>query len=102
MDILEICSQLNTAEMKLMQFFRDIIEQQKINGENNPNKVTPAKHEEFSSYLKVALKKNFAHMGELDIVRRVKRGIYMLNPSLFIPAANMLVIKAEWELLDEA
>lgn len=97
MDILEVCSKLNTAEMKLMQFFRDIIEKQKMCNETNPNKVTPTKWEEFNEYLKVAIKKNYAHMYELGIVKRCKRGQYMLNPRLFIPTKGLVDICNEWD-----
>jgi len=99
MDILAICMELNTAEIKLLQFFRDVIEQQKMVGEDNPNKVTPNRHEEFGAYLKIALKKNFAHMKELEILKRMKRGTYMINPSLLIPIKDVVKIKAEWELV---
>lgn len=100
LDILEICSKLNTAEMRLMQFFRDAIDNQKMINEANPNKVVPTRWDGWDDYLKVALKKNFAHMECLQILRRVKRGEYMINPRLFIPAKDVDKIMNAWDDLD--
>ena len=101
MDILDVCKQLNTAEMNLMQFFRDVLERNKYNKEKNPNLVKPANEDAWSDYLKIALKKNFSHMECVGIIRRVKRGTYMINPALFIPPYSMESIADEWDKLEE-
>ena len=101
MDILDVCKQLNTAEMNLMQFFRDVLERNKYNKEDNPNLVKPANEDAWSDYLKIALKKNFSHMECVGIIRRVKRGTYMINPALFIPPYSMESIADEWDKLEE-
>jgi len=100
MDILAICQQLNNGEMELMKFFRDIMEGNKIRGELNPNVVVPTREESNSKYLKIALKKNYPHMECLGIIKRVKRGTYMLNPKLFIPARSVMEITKIWDELD--
>ena len=100
MDILEICQQLNNGEMELMKFFRNEMEGNKARSELVPNKVVPSDSIEFTPYLKTALKKNFPHMECLGIVKRVKRGHYMLNPSLFLPAKNMAEINKIWLDID--
>ena len=99
MDILAVCQQLNNGEMELMKFFRDSMEDNKAIGELNPNKVVPTKYEEFTEYLKVALKKNYPHMECLKIVKRIKRGEYMLNPELFIPPKSVVEIRQIWDKL---
>ena len=96
-DILEICINLNTAEMRLLQFFRDVFCLGVMNQEVNPNKVEPTKWPEFDKYLATALKKNYIHMAELGILVRLKRSVYLLNPSMFIPVRHFIEIKAIWE-----
>lgn len=99
MDILDICKQLNTAEMNLLQVMRDEIERSKYNKEKNVNLVVPTRILEWTTYLGTALKKNYAHMNKLDILRRVKRGTYMVNPLLFIPPRDMEYHTEEWHVL---
>jgi hypothetical protein len=101
MDILDICKELNLAEMNLMQFFRDYIEQNKARKEKNVNLLKPTSSDEWTSYLKVALKKNYPHMECLGIIKRVKRGTYMINPHLFIPPYDMDYHNMEWDSLDD-
>lgn len=99
MDIVDVCSQFNIAENRLLQFFRDRILDNNVKQELNPNEVIPTSHKDFDKYLKTALKKNFAHMEYMEVVRRVKRGVYMINPALFIPTDGYSAIKAQWDSL---
>lgn len=101
MDVFAVCKQLNTAEMNLVQFFRDEIERLKAGKEKIVNIVVPAKCDEWTEYLKIALKKNYAHMNCVGIIRRVKRGTYMINPLLFIPPWDMQVHLDMWNDLEE-
>jgi hypothetical protein len=101
MDILDICKELNLAEMNLMQFFRDYVEQNKMSREKNVNLVKPAASEAWTDYLKIALKKNYPHMECLGIIKRVKRGTYMMNPNLFIPTYSVELHNKEWSKLED-
>lgn len=101
MDILDVCKELNTAEMNLMQFFRDEIEKHKMNGEINPNRVKVANSALWSDYLKIALKKNYPHMKCVGIIKRESRGTYMLNPRLFIPAKHLDIVYKEWDAIKD-
>ena len=96
-DVLEICLQLNMAEMKLMQFFRNAFTMNSINRDEAPNIIEPLKWEEFDKYLATALMKNFKHMEYLQVIRRIKRGIYILNPKVFIPSRGYLLMNSKWE-----
>ena len=100
MDLLDICKQLNTAEMNLLQTMRDAIDKAKMNGEKNVNIVVPSHIDDWSKYLSTALKKNYPHMNCLGIIRRVKRGTYMINPLLFIPTKEMQFHRDEWDKLE--
>lgn len=100
MDILNICKELNRAEMNLLQFIRDELEHNKMRKEKNVNLVTPSRSEEWTVYLKTALKKNYPHMECLRIIQRVKRGTYMINPYLFIPPYDVDFHKEVWDKLE--
>ena len=97
LDVLKVCGELNQAEIKLLCFFRDVFAKNAMNKEENPNKIEPLSWVEFDKYLATALKKNYVHMEYIDVVIRVKRGIYMVNPLMFIPSTNFTKILAEWQ-----
>ena len=97
LDVLKVCGELNQAEIKLLCFFRDVFAKNAMNKEENPNKIEPLSWVEFDKYLATALKKNYVHMEYIDVVIRVKRGMYMVNPLMFIPSTNFTKILAEWQ-----
>lgn len=97
LDILEVCLQLNIAEQKLLQFFRDCFTKNVFMKDEMPNVIEPLKWQEFDKYLAAALMKNFVHMEYLGVLKRVKRGLYMINPDMLIPPKDYLVIKTRWE-----
>lgn len=96
MDIIDLCAKLNTAEINLLQFFRDQYTYNIIRKEDYPNVVIPTSSEEFTAYLSTALKKNYLHMEYEQVVRRLKRGTYMINPVLFMPSDNHLSAYDKW------
>lgn len=91
MDIVDVCAQLNTAENSVLKFFKDCFVDNTINKEEYPNIVVPAGWDSFDNYLKKSLEKNYAHMEYVGVLKRVKRGVYMLNPYLFMPRKDALV-----------
>lgn len=97
LDLLEVCLQLNMSEMRLLQFFRDAFTRSLINQEANPNKVEPLKWPEFDKYLATALRKNYSHLEYMEVLARIKRGVYLINPNMLIPTRNFTEISAEWE-----
>jgi len=101
MDMFEVCKKLGTAEMNLLQFFKDEIDANKIVKEENPNIVVPTKSENCTDYIKRSLKKHYAHMECLQIIRRVKRGTYIVNPMLFIPPKDYQKILAVWNSVSD-
>ena len=98
-DVLEICLQLNISEIKLLQFFRDQFTTKLIAHIEFPNIVIPTKIQSFDKYLATALMKNYKHMEYLQVIERIKRGIYMLNPKLFIPPRRFSEAVAKWNSL---
>ena len=96
-DIIEVCSQLNLSENRLLQFMRDCYTYNCIRGEKNPNIVEPSKWDEWNEYLRIALKKNYPHLEHLRVLVRLKRGAYMVNPYMLISSTGRAEIVAIWE-----
>lgn len=100
MDFIDICAELNQAELKLLKFLRNEYNDNIRNKVDNTNVVVPAKSDNYSAYLSKALEKNYLHMESMDIMVRVKRGVYLINPNLFIPSNNYHSVNALWETLE--
>lgn len=100
MDILDICAELNTAEMKLLKFLRDEVDRNKMAKEKNVNLVKPTRSHEWTDYLKIAMKKNYSHMECVGIIKRVRRGTYMMNPYVLIPTKDFEYHAKEWEVIE--
>lgn len=96
-DFIDICAELNQAELKLLKFLRDMYNDNIRNKEENSNLVVPSKDANYSPYLAKALEKNYKHLAYMEVVIRVKRGTYLLNPNLFIPTSNYRAINTTWE-----
>lgn len=96
-DVLEVCLQMNLAELRLLQFLRNAFTTNSIKKEEVPNLIEPVKWDQFDKYLATALMKNYTHLEYLQVLLRLKRGMYLLNPTLFIPSHNYLGIQLMWD-----
>ena len=99
MDFIDICSELNQAELKLLKFLRNEYNSNIRNKAADTNIVVPAKSEDYSPYLSKAMEKNYKHMEYMGIVVRVKRGTYLVNPNLFIPGNSYGSVSKLWDQL---
>ena len=99
MDFIDVCAELNQAELKLLKFFRDMYNNNVRYKENETNIVVPSKSEWYTPYLAKALEKNYKHMEYVGIITRVKRGVYLINPNLLIPISGYGVAMALWNKL---
>ena len=99
MDFIDICAELNQAELKLFKFFRDMYNNNVRYKENETNIVVPSKSEWYTPYLAKALEKNYKHMEYVGIITRVKRGVYLINPNLLIPISGYGGAMALWNKL---
>ena len=79
-NMLDICAQLNTSEMKLLQFLRDEIQ------DTGSTTVVPADSDNITPYIRVALKKGYKHLNEIGILERLDRGTYIVMDGLFSTA----------------
>lgn len=96
-DFIDICAELNQAELNLLKYLRDMYNNNIRNKEENSNLVVPSKGEGYSPYLAKALEKNYKHLAYMEVLIRLKRGTYLLNPNLFIPTSNYRTVNALWE-----
>lgn len=85
--MLDTCVQLNTSEMKLLQFLREEVVLQ-------GSEVTPSKSKYMDEYIRVALKKGYSHLSKMGILKRVRRGVYKVNAELFPPAVKVPYVPA--------
>lgn len=99
MDFIDICAELNQAELKLFKFFRDMYNNNVRHKEKETNIVVPAKSEWYTPYLAKALEKNYKHMEYIGIIVRVKRGVYLINPNLLLPVSSYVNASALWNRL---
>ena len=99
MDFIDICAELNQAELKLFKFFRDMYNNNVRYKENETNIVVPSRSEWYTPYLAKALEKNYKHMEYVGIITRVKRGVYLINPNLLIPISGYGGAMALWNKL---
>ena len=99
MDFIDICAELNQAELKLFKFFRDMYNNNVRHKEKETNIVVPAKSEWYTPYLSKALEKNYKHMEYIGIIVRVKRGVYLINPNLLLPVSGYASASALWNKL---
>ena len=101
MDLLEIIKNLGKPEITLMQFMRDEMEIQQTNKSTTPNVIIPARSVNYTDYIKTIIKKHYTHMECLGIMKRVRRGEYMLNPRLYIPYKYKESMFDMWDSLEK-
>lgn len=98
-DMVEVCAELNRGELRVLRFLKD---QYSINCralENYPHVVTPTQCDGFTDELATGLRKNYKHMEHVGVLRRVKKGTYMINPSLIISTKHHLQAVTKWDSL---
>jgi len=100
MSVIDMFMKLGKAEMELMKFLENEMRINRNNGEKLTTVVEPSKSDEYTNYIKTAIKKHYSHMECLGILQRVKRGKYMLNPRLFIPTKNVEEHMRAWDELE--
>lgn len=99
MDFIDICAELNQAELRLFKFFRDMYNSNVRNREIETNIVVPSKDTNYTPYLAKALEKNYKHMEYVGIITRVKRGKYLINPNLLLPVSGYAAANKLWNEL---
>lgn len=97
LDLVDVCVQLNLGELRLLQYVRNLFNQNCINKEIVPNVVEPNKGIDWCDYLKTVLKKNYSHLEYSRVLIRLTRGKYLLNPYLFMHTKSYSAVRALWD-----
>ena len=100
---------MNRSKIKSIDLLREIAEASSpaqfvlltikdgITYENGYSPVVQIKSSTLTSTQQQYLKRGYKELHERDLVRRVKRGYYMINPNALIPV-NYEAALAQWEL----
>lgn len=106
-DALEIFKQMGKPEMDLFIYFRNAIIEQQIESkfgvytyDANVVHIPVSKNHGLSQALKKALSKFYTHLEELKVLKRIRRGKYMINPYLLIPNSNFEKVALMWQKIN--
>jgi len=78
-DTLREMSKFTKSEMTFFMLLRDNLDW------DNKSLVVRLPMKKFNSTIKQHIKVGFKRLHEKDLVRRVKRGVYMINPAMILP-----------------
>ena len=107
MDAFEVFSELSTAQQKLFIWLKDILVSQNLNNHyakrrvENPNLVRLDRGKDNEDHLRIKTmmgeNRNGSVLKEKGVLEKVERGVYMLNPYLFIPSSDFADVAKLWE-----
>ena len=108
-DALKVFSELSKDQRQLFIDFKDILSQQTMDNiqakrsVDNPNLVplSRSKDNEFHRDIRdrMSQRKNGTTLEEKGVLKRLKIGVYMLNPYIFIPSGDFEKVAKIWEEL---
>lgn len=78
-EILDIINSLAKREVALIHYLYDQVAENILYKEVNPYIVDIRKSEGYTRYLEISMQKHYRHLLELDLISRVKKGIYLVN-----------------------
>lgn len=94
-DALEVFSDLSKEQQRLFIYFKDVLVEQMMERYQskrtveNPNKVPLSKNPDNELHQRIrsliSVRKNGTILEEKGVLKRIKVGVYMLNPYIFIP-----------------
>ena len=90
----------NKAESHIIKLIKDVLLVNSPLSTVEDYITIPSNIVEWDSYCRKALMKNYAHLECLGVMRRVKRGTYMMNPYLLVPSKNAEVIYDAWDSME--
>lgn len=107
MDAFKVFSKLSQAQQRLFIELKDIYVQQNMTNwqakrtVDNPNLVVLDKNKENEHHqtirTRMSQNRNGTKLEQTGILKKVKNGIYMLNPYVFIPPYNFDKAVKEWK-----
>lgn len=112
MDAFKVFSKLSKAQQELFIAIKDIYVTQNMTNwqgkhkAENPNLVylDKTKENEGHQYIKdkMGRNRNGSTLQELGVLKKVKNGVYMLNPYIFIPPYDFKKVAELWKELTKA
>jgi len=105
-DAFKVIGNLSPQQLEIFLYFRDEVVQKQLDefrtniANTSPNTIVLSKStlDYKTKELKRLLRANgnSKKMIELDIIRKVKAGVYMVNPYILIPTKNFSDVASEW------
>lgn len=93
-DLLYEVSQMTTAESFAFLAIRDRIKY--ISREDGYELFIPVSQKEFTQYQKKLFQAGAAALIKKDLIKRAKRGVYLVNPMAIVPGKNFGAAEATW------
>ena len=107
MDAIDVISKLTKVEVAIVQYMKNILIDQHQWNINNPTsqdkyrasvvQVPTIEALAMNSYLKKGMAKSYKNLVDMNILIRIKRNVYMINPNFIIPPENYKEANDEWE-----
>lgn len=109
MDAFEVFSELSKAQQRLFIWLKDILVNQNMDNfvnrrtVDNPNLVRLDRGKGNEDHLRIRTmmgdNRNGSKLEEKRVLKKVERGVYMLNPYIFIPPDDFAEVARQWEEL---
>lgn len=106
-DALQVFSELSNEQQRLFIYFKDVLVEQMMDNYQakrsveNPNKVPLSKNPDNELHQRIrsliGKHKNGTTLEEKGVLKRLKIGVYMLNPYIFIPSGDFEKVAKIWE-----
>ena len=107
MDAIDVISKLTKVEVAIVQYMKNILIDQHQWNINNPTsqdkyrasvvQVPTIEALAMNSYLKKGMAKSYKNLVDMNILIRIRRNVYMINPNFIIPPENYKEANDEWE-----
>ena len=111
MDAIDVISKLTKVEVAIVQYMKNILIDQHQWNINNPTsqdkyrasvvQVPIIEALAMNSYLKKGMAKSYKNLVDMNILIRIRRNVYMINPNFIIPPENYKEANDEWEKIKQ-
>ncbi|WP_041962918.1 hypothetical protein [Sulfurospirillum cavolei] len=108
-DAFRVIGQLSPQQLEIFLYFRDVIVENALYHRNTktrndqPNHVTLSRssenHAEKQIKTLLGQNNNSARLQKMNIIKKIRVGVYMVNPYLLIPSDNFAEVAKQWNEL---
>jgi hypothetical protein len=110
-DAFEVFSELPKAQQRLFIWLKDILVYQNMDNHyakrrvENPNLIKLDKNKENEEHQRIrklmSENRNGSELGAKGVIKKMKIGVYMLNPYIFIPPYDFQAVAELWKGLND-